>query len=323
MTMYLSSKGPVAIATMPFPHATNALKKLNRESPERIEEIKALTDHIAKLEAEGPDNSRAVVGDNQPPEDTAPTPKLSGREAIDAHVSDLLTEAVNWADGVAIENEGQAAEVGKLYRALQQAADLVKDNAAAEKKPHNDAVTEIQSWNNGYVAKGLKGTPDGTLTKAIAATGRLSTAWMTKQEDERKAREKIAADAALAAAKEAMALREEAKETTDIAVMDRAEDALAGAKALLRQADGVAKEKVRVDAGQGVRAVGLRSVWHADLIDGHNSWALAYGHYKQNPAFMVEFHALIKRWADRDAKIEAHRFAGVPGFNFREEKVAA
>lgn len=321
MTMYLSSKGPVAIATMPYPHATNALKKLNRESPERIEEIKALTEHIAKLEAEGPDNSRAVVGDNQPPED--PAPKVSGRKAIDVHVSDLLTEAANWADGVAIETDGQAAEVGKLHRSLQQAAELVKDNAATEKKPHNDAITEIQAWNNGYVAKGLKGTPDGSLTKAIAATGRLSTAWLTKLEDERRAREKAAADAALVAAKEAVALREEAKETTDLAVMDRAEDALAGAKALLREADGVAKEKVRLEAGQGVRAVGLRSIWHAELIEGPNSWALAYGHYKQNPAFMDEFHALIQRWADRDARIEAHRLAGVPGFHFREEKVAA
>ncbi|WP_293921080.1 hypothetical protein [Sphingobium sp. UBA5915] len=321
MTMYLSSKGAVPIATMPFPYATNALKKLNRESPERIEEIKALTEHIAKLEAEGSGNSRAVVGDNQPPEE--PAVKVSGREAIDVHVSDLLTEVANWADGVAIETEGQAAEVGKLHRSLQQAAELVKDNAATEKKPHNDAITEIQSWNNGYVAKGLKGTPDGSLTKAIAATGRLSTAWLTKQEEERKAREKAAADAALIAAKEAFALREEAKETTDLAVMDRAEDALAGAKALLREADGVAKEKVKVSAGQGVRAVGLRSIWHADLVDAPNSWALAYGHYKQNPAFMDEFHALIQRWADRDARIEAHRLAGVPGFHFREEKVAA
>jgi hypothetical protein len=319
--MYLSSKGAVTIATMPFSYATNALKKLNRESPERIEEIKAITEHIAKLEAEGSDNSRAVVGDNQPPGE--PVAEVSGREAIDIHVSDLLTEATNWADGVAIETEGQAEDVGKLHRSLQQAADMVKDNAAAEKKPHNDAIAEIQAWNNGYVAKGLKGTPDGSLTKAIAATGRLSTAWLTKRENERLAREKAAADAALAAAKEAVALREEAKETTDLAVMDRAEDALAGAKALLREADGVAKEKVRVDAGQGVRAVGLRSIWHAELVEGPNSWALAYGHYRQNPAFMAEFHALIQRWADRDARIEAHRLAGVPGFNFREEKVAA
>lgn len=321
MTMYLSSKGAVPIATMPFPYATNALKKLNRESPERIEEIKALTEHIAKLEAEGPDNSRAVVGDNQPPEESAPVVKISGREAIDAHVSDLLTEAVNWADGAAIENDGQAAEVGKLHRSLQEAARLVKDNAATEKKPHNDAVAEIQAWNNGYIADGLKGTPDGSLTKAIAATGRLNAAWLTKQEEARQAREKAAADAALAAAKEAIALREEAKETTDLAVMDRSEDALAGAEALLRAAKGVAKEKVRVDAGAGFRAVTLRTIYHAERIDDPASWGLAYGHYKQNPEFMAEFHALIQRWADRDAKIEAHRLRGVPGFKFREEKV--
>jgi hypothetical protein len=306
---------------MPFPYAANALKKLNRESPERIEEIKALTEHIARLEAEAPDNSRAVVGDNQPPEE--PEVKLTGRAAIDVHVSDLLTEATNWADGVAIENDGQAAEVGRLHRSLQHAAELVKDNAATEKKPHNDAITEIQAWNNGYVAKGLKGTPDGSLTKAIAATGRLSTAWLTKQEDERQARAKAAADAALAAAKEAITLREEAKVTTDLAVMDQAEDALAGAKALLREADSAAKERVRVDAGAGVRAVGLRSIWHAEIAENPNSWALAYGHYKQDPVFMSEFKALIQRWADRDARIEAHRLAGVPGFNFREEKVAA
>ena len=36
---------------------------------------------------------------------------------------------------------------------------------------------------------------------------------------------------------------------------------------------------------------------------------------------MAEFHALIQRWADRDAKIEAHRLRGVPGFKFREDKV--
>jgi hypothetical protein len=321
MTMYLSSKGAVPIATMPFPYATNALKKLNRESPERIEEIKALTEHIAKLEAKGPDNSRAVVGDNQPPEEAVPAVKISGRDAIDAHVSDLLTEAVNWADGAAIENDGQAAEVGKLHRSLQEAGELVKDNATAEKKPHSDAVAAIQAWQNGYVAKGLKGTPDGSLTKAIAATGRLSAAWLTKQEEARQAREKAAADAALAAAKEAIALREEAKETTDLAVMDRSEDALAGAEALLREAKGVAKEKVRVDAGAGFRAVTLRTIYHAERIDDPASWGLAYGHYKQNPEFMSEFHALIQRWADRDAKIEAHRLRGVPGFKFREEKV--
>lgn len=329
--MYKSSKGDKEIASMPLSYAKNALNKLIRSEPERKAEIDALQEHVDRLTAEaeakaldgGDDaNPRAVIGGNNPPEQT-PAPKADGRAAIDTHVADLLTEAANWADGAAIENDGQAAAVGKLHRDMQTAVALVKDNATTEKKPHNEAIAEIQAWQNGYVASGLKGTPDGKLTKAIAATGRLSAAWLQKVEDERKAREKEVADAAFAAAQEAIALRTEAKETTDLAVMDRAEDALAGAKALLREAETVAKEKekVRVDAGEGQRAMTLRSVYHAELIDAPNSWALAYGHYKQNPEFMAEFHGLIQRWASRDARVEATRVRGIPGFTIREEKV--
>ena len=330
--IYKSSKGDVEISTLGLSHAKNALNKLTRTEPDRKAEIEALQAHVDKLSAEaeakalagGDDaNPRAVIGGNHPPE---PTPEVtsekpSGRNAIDTHVADLLTEAGNWADGVAIENDGQAAAVGTLHRNLQTAAALVKDNATTEKKPHNEAISEIQAWQNGYVASGLKGTPDGKLTKAIAATGRLSAAWLQKLDDERKQREKAAADAAFAAAQEAMALRTEAKETTDLAVMDRAEDALAGAKALLREAEVVSKEKVRVEAGEGQRAMTLRTIYHADLIDAPNSYALAYGHYKQNPEFMAEFHGLIQRWATRDARVEATRVRGIPGFTIREEKV--
>ncbi|MFT4056886.1 MAG: hypothetical protein QM681_20440 [Novosphingobium sp.] len=330
--IYRSSSGDKVIADMPLSYAKNAVNKLRRSEPERTAEIDALQAHVDKLTAEaeakalagGDDaNPRAVIGGNHPPE---PTPEVaaakpSGRNAIDTHVADLLTEAGNWADGVAIETEGQAAAVGTLHRNLQTAVALVKDNATTEKKPHNEAISEIQAWQNGYVASGLKGTPDGKLTKAIAATGRLSAAWLQKAEDERKAREQAAADAALAAAQEAIALRTEAKETTDLAVMDKAEDALADAKALLRTAETVAKEKVRVDAGEGQRAVTLRTIYHADLIDAPNSWALAYGHYKQNPEFMAEFHGLIQRWATRDARVEATRVRGIPGFTIRPEQV--
>lgn len=328
MTMiYNGSKGPVEISTMNGKHAATAAAKLRRTEPSRTAEIAALEEHAEKMAAgyeagqgDTDANPRAIVGGNNPPPDEAPAVS-TGREAIEAHADDLLTEAANWADGVAIESDGQAEAAGKLYRDLQAAASLVDDNAAKEKKPHNDAVNEIGAWQNGYTAKGLKKTPDGKLTKAIAALGRLSAAWLQKLDDERRAREKVAADAALAAAQEAMALREEAKETTDLAVMDRAEDALADAKALLRQAEVVAKEKPRVAVGEGQRAVTLRTIYHARLIDAPGSWGAAYGHYKQIPEFMAEFHALIQRWADRDAKSEAARLRGVPGFTFFEEKV--
>ncbi|WP_374412681.1 hypothetical protein [Novosphingobium colocasiae] len=321
--MYQSSKGPVEIDTMPLSYALNAMKKLQRTEPERVAEIEALKAHTDRLSAEAeakalnPQPREAVIGDNGGPALDVLAAKPGDRAAIEAHVDDLLTEAGNWADGIAIETEGQAAEVAKLHRSLQEAAALVRDRATTEKKPHNEAIAEIQAWQNGYVAKGLKGTPDGKLTKAEAATGRLSAAWLQKAEDERKAREAETAAAALAAAQAAMALRAEAKETTDIAVMDRAEDALADAEALLREAKGVAKEKVRVESGEGHRAITLRSVWRAEVTN----YGEAYGHYRTIPEFMAEFHGLIAKWATADARTEAGRAKRVPGVNFIEEKV--
>ena len=336
--LYKSSKGDREISEMPLPYAKNALGKLMREDPSRKAEIDALQDHVDKLTAEvevTEANPRAMIGGNMPPEPITGFDKFEaraaeiaattdgGRPAIDAHVDDLLTEAANWADGVAVADQAQADTVGRLHRMLQQAASLVDDAATKEKKPHNDALTEIGTWQNGYTAKGLKKTPDGKLTKAIGATGNLSSAWLRKLDTDRQSREKIAADLAHKAAQEAIALREEAKTTTDIAVMDRAEDALAEARSLIGLATSIGKDRVRVGGGDGFRAMTLRSTWTAHIDTKVGGWGAAYAHYKTDPDFMAEFHALIQRWADRDCRIEAARVRGIPGFNIVEEKVAA
>lgn len=325
---YQSSKGPVAIDTMPISYAKNALNKLRRNEPERTAEIDALNAHVEKLTAEttaghdaaADENPRAVIGGNNPPEE-APPPKLTGRAAIDAHVADLLEEAGNWADGVPLATQGQADDCARLLRNLQQAATAVDDAATDEKRPLNDQINAIGAWQNGYTAKGLKRTPDGSLTKAIAATGRLSAAWLQKQDDERREREAQAAAAALKAAQELVVVNEEAKATTDIAMLDRRDDALAEATALLNAAKGVAKEKVRTSAGEGVRGLTLRSVWRAESTGEDGCWKAALGHYGRNPACVDELRALIQSWADRDARSEAARGAGVPGFVFVEERV--
>lgn len=318
--LYQSSKGAVEIDAMPLPYAKNALNKLLRGEPDRVAEIGALQAHVDKLvAADGDVNPRVVIGSNNPPEDQVTT--FEGRSAIEAHVSDLLTEASNWGDGVAIIDQTQADAVGRLHRLLQQASSLVDDAAAKEKLPHNEALGEIAAWQNGFTAKGLKRTPDGSLTKALMATGNLSAAWLRKMDEERTAREKAAADAAREAAQEAIAAHAQAKESTDLAVIDRADDALALAESLIREAKGVAKEKVHSGGGDGLRALGLRSVWSAHIADGEGNWALAYAHFKQDPEFMAEFHALIQKWADRACRIEATRVRGVPGFNFLEDKV--
>lgn len=323
--LYKSSKGDKEIATMPLPYAKNALGKLLRDDPSRTAEIEALQAHVAKLTAEGEsENPRVTIGNNQPPEeDVAPAAKLEGRAAVDTHVADLLTEASNWGDGVAVIDQAQADAVGRLHRMLQEAATLVDDTAGKEKKPLNDAIAEIATWQNGYTAKGLKTKPDGSLTKALTATGNLSAGWLRKLDKERQEREKIAADAALKLAQDAILLREEAKETTDIAVIDRAQDVLAEARQMLRTADSIGRERVHSGGGDGFRAMTLRSTWSAHIKDEPGAWGQAYAHYKTDPQFMAEFHALIQKWADRDCRTEATRVRGVPGFNFIEEKVAA
>lgn len=324
--MYKSSKGEVAIDGMPLSYAKNALNKLRRTEPERTAEIEALDAHVSKLEAEAieknmvPQPREAVIGDNGPPPDDEPAPAPAGRTAVDIHAADLLTEAANWADGIAIETPEQADAVGKLHRMLQDAFALVNDTAADEKKPLNKALAEIAEWQNAYTARGLKTKPDGSLTKALLATGNLSAAWLRKKDEERKQREQEAAAAAAKAAQEAIALRDEAKTSTDLEQMDKAEDALTAAKNLIRLAESVGKEKVQAGGGEGYRAVGLRSIWSAQPT---GEWAAAYAHYKTNPEFMADFHALLQRWADRDVRNEATRVRGIPGFRVHEEKVAA
>lgn len=317
--MYKSSKGEVEIATMPISYAKNALNKLIRNEPGRVAEIEALEAHVSKLSAEheaGIKEGPAPIGDNGgPPIDAVPQ-KVSGRAAIETHVEDLLLEAGNWADGFVIENQDQADVVGRLMRQLQEAAGLVDNAAAEEKRPLNDAINEIAAWQNGYTAKGLKKTPDGKLTKAILATGNMSSAWLNKLDDERKQREAVAAEAARVAAQEAIAARTEAKAGTDLAAMDTAEDALTEARNLLRAAEGVSKEKVRSGGGDGLRAVGLRSFWHAEITDEK----AALLHYLNRNR--ERFLALVLELANADARTEAGR--GVtPGISFIETKKAA
>lgn len=316
--IYKSSSGDKEIATMPLSYALNAMRKLERTDPSRTDEISALKAHTDGLIAENkantePEAREAVIGDNGGP--ALEPVESEGRAAVEAHVDDLLTEASNWADGVALENQDQADAVGKLHRMLQEAVGMVDDRAAEEKKSLQEAVNEIAAWANGFVAKGLKKTPDGKLTKAILATSNLTSGWLQKQEAERKAKADALATEAAKAAQEAIAQRQEAKKSTDIAEMDKADDALETAKALIAQAEGASKEKVRATAGDGYRAITLRSVWSAEITD--NKAAIIH-YMKAHPQAFID---LAQGLADKDARNEATR-RDIPGVKFTERKVA-
>lgn len=313
MTMYQSSKGPVDISTMPFTYANNALSKLRREAPERTDEISAISDHIANLEAGEAPNPRVVIGGNNPPEETPVVATAKTWDAVKIHMDDLLDQ-VRSLTGIAITEQAQADVVGKLLRDLQDAAKLADQARTSEKAPLDEAVKQIQDRYNEYIAP-LKNKTPGLISKAELAMKNQIGAWLKRQDDERVERERIArekADAATALAREA---HQAAAVSDDLDKIDEAEDLLAAAEAAERSARQVEKAKTQVKA-EGYRAIGLRSVWRAERIEGEGGKALS--HYaKTQPGRVIAF---IEQLASEDVKAGVR---AIPGFNVIEDKVAA
>src|SRR3546814_195592 len=186
--MYQSSKGPVAIDTMALPYAKNALAKLQRDDSQRhrTAEIGWLDQHTRNREADAPteEANRGIGGNNPPPDARA----AMSWDAIQAHMDDLLTEARNWADGEAIDNQAKADEIGKLRQQLQDAAKLADDARVEEKRPLDEQIAAIQARYNVYIAP-LKNKQPGSVSKAVAALGSLLTVWLNKLEAEKQERE--------------------------------------------------------------------------------------------------------------------------------------
>lgn len=313
MTMYQSSKGPVDISTMPFTYANNALNKLRREAPERGDEIKAISDHIANLDAGEAPNPRVVIGGNNPPEETPVVATARTWDAVKIHMDDLLDQ-VGSVTGITITEQAQADVVGKLMRDLQDAAKLADQTRTAEKAPLDEAVKQIQDRYNEYIAP-LKNKTPGLVSKAELALKNQIGAWLKKLDDERAERERIArkqADDAAAIAREA---HKAAAVSDDLEQIDEAEGLLAAAEDAERNARQIEKAKTQVKA-EGYRAIGLRSVWRAERIEGEGGKALT--HYaKTQPARVIAF---IEELAAQDVKAGVR---SIPGFNVIEEKVAA
>lgn len=311
--MYQSSKGAVDITTMPFTYANNALNKLRRESPERTDEINALADHIANLEAGEQPNPRAVIGGNNPPDETPAGAAAPQWSAVKLHLDDLL-EQVRGITGITITEQKQADDVGKLLRDLQDAGKLAEQARVAEKLPFDEAVKEIQDRYNAYIAP-LKNKTPGTISKAEQALKNQIGAWLKKLDDERAERERIAKEAADKAAEQARAAHQAAAGSDDLDQIDAAEDLLAAADMAARDLRQVEKEKAQVKT-EGYRAIGLRSIWRAERIEGEGGKALS--HYaKAQPQRVIAF---LETLAAEDVKAGVR---SIPGFRVIEDKVAA
>lgn len=321
-THYTGSKGPVPIATMPYPHLANAHAKLVREGdPARAAEIEAMRARIAELDAEhakleeergeGPaaeaaeaaalaqdENPRIHLGANNPPE-------AMPFEAIKVHIEDLLLEAHNWADGTTVESDAQAQEAGRLISDLEDAAKAAEAERVKEKAPLDKQIADIQARYNVYIADRKNKTP-GRVWKAVDALKATVKPYLDRKEQERRAEAQRVQEEALKAAKEAAAAAQAAR-ASDLGAQEDTEDKIAKAQQLLAAAKGIENTRVQLDGG--ARAKGLRKTYTPVLTDAK----AAMLHYMVQDR--QEFLDLIGRLAARDVR-EGKRT--IPGFDVVE-----
>lgn len=245
------------------------------------------------------ENEKAMlIGHNNPPEVTA-------FEAIEAHVSDLVTEAKNWADGTAIENQAQADEVAKLIDAFRKAATAADDARKEEAKPFDDGKAAVQAKYAVLIAETK--TLTGAIPRALSALKATLTPWLQKLEADRRAAEEAAQAEARARAEEAA----KAMQATSLADMDgraAAEALVADAERAQAEADKIAKDKSHAK-GDG-RAIGLRKTYRPVMTDPRT----ALGHYAAERR--EDIVATLQRLAEIDVR-EGKR--QIPGFDVIEE----
>lgn len=312
-THYVGSKGPVPIASMPFPHLQNAHRKLVASGdPARSPEVAAMAARLAELEAEGGEqeaappptaepNPRIHLGANNPPEATP-------FEAHRLNMEDLLEEARGWADGATVETQGQADDISRLIDDLRKAGDAADAERLREKRPLDEQIEEIQARYNLWIG-GLKSKVKnpGKVVMAMDALKACLKPYLDRLDDERKERERLAREGADRLAREARDAFQ-AAQASDLASREAAETLVAQARAAATEAKHIAAERPHAVGGE--RAMGLRRYWIATLTDRK----AALLHYlAADPDAIV---ACLQGLADQDVRSGKR---ALPGFVVTEE----
>lgn len=252
----------------------------------------------------GLNNPRAIVGNNNPPVEIEPTPF----EMSEVEIGDLYAEAKNFLDGEPISTQAMADAVSKLIDDLHKAGKLADERRVAENKPFDDGKAEVQARYAPLIAETKAIT--GKVPRGIEIAKKALEPWLKKLEDEKRA----AADAARKIAEEAEAKAQEAlaaaRAAGNLDGRDVAETLLLEAK----QADAAATkaENSKAHATGGTRAMGLRSVWRAEMTDGR----AAAGHYWTTRR--AEVDAFFQGLADADVRAGKRE---IPGFLVLETRV--
>lgn len=249
---------------------------------------------VAELAA---DVTRAAgLGHNQPPADFTPF------DGIKLHIDDLLVEAHAWADGTVVENQAQADEASRLIDDLQKAAKAADAQRVVENEPFDTGKAAVQAKYAPLIADPKTKNP-GKVWKAIDALKATVKPYLDRLREEQEAearRKRAAAEEAARVAAEAA----RAAASNDLAAQEAAEDLIRAADRA--NADAKRAENTKAQARGGDRAMGLRTVWRAELTDRK----AALLHYLT--AQPDEIVSLLCRLADRDVR-EGKR--SLPGFD--------
>jgi hypothetical protein len=245
----------------------------------------------------------APIGHNMPPE---PTPF----EITQKEVDDLYEEALNWCDGEPIANAAQAADIAELKRKIQAAATAGEKRRVAEAKPFDDAKKKVQDAYNPLIHK-----DKGKTARAIAALNTALAPYLTEIDRQQREQARILNEQRIEAERIAREASMAAAASTNLAAREAAEKLQDDAKAIAKSANAAEKAKPQVHGSGGSKAIGMKSVWTAELVDP--AAALAY--------FRQTCPSELKAWMLEQAKSMIHVGpkppGDMPGFKITETRV--
>lgn len=245
-----------------------------------------------------------LIGHNNPPVEIEATPF----EMSQTEIGDLYAEAKGFLDGEPIASQAMADAVSKLIDDLRKAANLADARRVAENEPFDKGKAEVQARYAPLISDTK--TTKGKAVLAIDIAKKALAPWLQKLEDEKRALALAARQLAEEAERKAREALAATRATEDLAAREAAEAMLRDAQA----ADAVATkaENDKAHAKGGTRAMGLRSVWRAEMTDGR----AAAGHYwtTRRP----EVDAFFQGLADADVRAGKRT---IPGFLISETRV--
>lgn len=232
-----------------------------------------------------------MIGHNQP----------SPFDMYAVHIGDLFDEAQNWLDGSGVNSDADAEGVSRLLSMLRKAAKDADGARADEKRPHDDAAKAVQAKWKPLLDK---------AQLAIDTAKSALTPYLTRKEAEQRAEAERLRQEAEEAARKAREAHQASG--TDLAAAGNAVALETVAEALQKAAKKA--EGAKAHAKGGERAVGLRSVWSAEVQDFTVFARWAWEHRGS------ELRQFLRTLADREVSAGAR---SLPGVTITEERKAA